>query len=112
MASREYKLTKSKSPSPPPTDWEKCLVCQDDIENEALQCSAKGKNPNTGAGYSSLADNLKSFADLGILPFNIVRLDEGKGIVETFKEKSAKWHKSCALRFNKLKLQRAQKRKS
>ena len=51
---------------------------------------------------------------MGPLPLkiDIHALDEGDGIPETLNSHEAVWHKSCLNKFSKLKLQRAQKRKS
>ena len=43
---------------------------------------------------------------------NLSRLDEGEGIEASFQHHKAKWHDTCSLKFNKTKLQRAEKRKA
>lgn len=45
------------------------------------------------------------------MSLDLSRLDEGNGIEAAFKERSAKWHKSCYMKFNITKLKRAEKRK-
>jgi len=103
---------KSCSPEetvPCPTDWTKCVICQEDNPSDTLQCSAmKGD----GTGYTTLADNLISFSELGSLPFNISRLDEGTGVEATLKTRSASVHKLCRLNYSKSRLDRERKRKS
>ncbi|KAG7175400.1 hypothetical protein Hamer_G001481 [Homarus americanus] len=65
-----------------------------------------------GARYKSLADNLLAFNELGeVVGVNIEGLDEGEGIERTLTTRQAKWHKFCRVRYDNLKLQRAQKRK-
>ena len=43
---------------------------------------------------------------------NLSRLNEGEGIEASFQQHKVKWHDSCGLKFNKTKLQRAEKRKA
>ena len=95
------------------TDWELCVICQES-NKEGLQCPADSRRADKGAGYKTLADNLKQFADLGYMPkdVNLSRLDEGDGIAAAFFKHRARYHKSCYALFNSTKLKRAQKRKS
>ena len=53
--------------------------------SKCLNCQAKSKSIDIGAGYGTLGDNLKSFFQLGSrpLPFDIDSLDEGDGIGST-----------------------------
>ena len=45
------------------------------------QSQLKSKRQDMGSGYSSLADNLTKFHELGLLgTLNLERLDEGHGI--------------------------------
>ena len=96
---------------PVKTDWNKCVLCQEET-SEALQCPAKSKRLDIGAGYSTLSANITRFSELNQLPLpiNLSRLDEGYGIETTFKEHGAKWHKSCHTKSNATKLRRAEKR--
>ena len=43
---------------------------------------------------------------------NLSRLNEAEGIEASFQQHKVKWHDSCGLKFNKTKLQRAEKRKA
>ena len=63
-----------------------------------------------GSSYSSLADNLIKFHELGELPFRSERLDEGNGIEVTMMNNNARYHQSCRLRYNNTKLHRAEKK--
>ena len=67
-----------------PIDWSLCALCQEP-SNKPLNCLAKSKHTDNGAGYVSLGDNLESFHRLGMqpLPIDIARLDEGDGIGST-----------------------------
>ena len=94
-------------------DWAKCVVCQSDTD-EKLVCPANSTRTSFGSGYTTFADNLLKFQEIGELPVSIdVRLlDEGHGVEETLKLKKAVWHKSCSIKFGNMKLERAIKRKS
>ena len=95
------------------TDWSQCIFCQE-TTNENLACPAESKRKDVGAGYFTVADNVKKFEDLGSLPIalDISRLDEGNGIGATLLERAAKWHLSCKVKFNATNLKRAEKRAS
>lgn len=95
------------------TDWNKCVLCQK-ITDESLQCPAESTRHDVGAGYSTIAFNIRSFNELHELPMplELGRLDDGNGIEATFLENNAKWHKSCRIKFNNTKLKRAEKRKN
>ena len=43
------------------TDWELCVICQES-NKEGLQCRVESRRADKGAGYKTLADNLKQFA--------------------------------------------------
>ena len=90
---------------------ELCVFCQTET-NEALQCPARSSKLPVGSGYMSLADNLSQFKDLGIIPLDldVEKLDKGIGIQETLMIHSAKWHKTCSLKFNKQALQRVSRK--
>jgi hypothetical protein len=88
------------------TNWELCVLCQEDT-GTALQhpYAAKGK---AGIGYKSIADHLTSFNELGHMPMNvdIEQLNDGDGIDATLMRHQADWHKPCRLKFSQLKLDR------
>lgn len=91
------------------TNWKLCCLCQIDT-TEKLVCP---KTTDSGSSYSTLAENLGQFKELGSIPIRvpIENLDTGHGIEETLKSNKATWHKSCFTRCNTLKLERAKKRK-
>ena len=60
-----------------------------------------------GSGYSSLAENLMEFYELGQWPIQLERLDEGQGIEMTMVANNALYHHSCRLKYNNTKLKRA-----
>ena len=114
--SRSFKLIDTAVPAPSTsshqptvTDWKLCLLCQEDKE-EPLTFPSKSKRKDVGSGYSSLADNLIKFDELGYLPLSLERLDEGNGIEMAMIANNARYHQSCKLKYNNTKLQRVEKR--
>ncbi|CAG2208989.1 unnamed protein product [Mytilus edulis] len=71
---------------------------------------------NSSLGLLYLADNIKKFHELQLMPEGIYvcieNLDEGSGIAQSFIDHKVCWHKSCNLKLNKTKLNRAEKRTS
>lgn len=67
------------------TNWKLCVICQES-NKDGLQCRADSRRADKGAGYKTLADNLKQFADLGYMSkdVDLSRLDEGDGIAAAF----------------------------
>lgn len=111
----EWHASQTTQPPKPSTNWDLCVLCQKDTTERLVNPAeskflAKGKE----CGYKLLAENIIEFQKLGSLPLNIdiKRLDDGSGIEATFKSNNAKWHKTCSNRYDKQKLQRAQKRKA
>lgn len=92
-------------------DWSKCFLCEQ-VTREKLTCPLD--HAFGGGGYNTLATNLPILYEFGKLPSSIKldRLDEGDGLESTFRQKQAKYHKSCSLKYNDKNLQRATKRKS
>jgi len=112
--SKKFKLLDTALPTPSRqplvTNWKLYVICQEDNE-ELLTCPTKSaKRKDVGSGYSSLADNLIKFNQLGELPFKLERLDDGNGIEVTMVKNNAQYHQSCRLKYNNLKLHRAEKR--
>lgn len=95
--------------TPEPIDWTFCAFCQESSP-AALQCPALSKRTDIGAGYDSLADNLKYFLELDKqpVPVDISRLDEGDDIVKTLSQHLAKWHQFCRLKCSASRLARVQ----
>ena len=50
-----------------------------------------------GSSYSSLAESLVAFNELGELPIHLERLDERDGIETTVVSNDAQYHQSCRL---------------
>jgi len=91
-------------------DWKLCIVCQQDT-HEVLRCplNAEGGDDKSKV-YASFLINVSEFKKLNQLP---VALKFGEDIdVEQLVTHQVKWHKSCHLKFNDTKLQRARKRES
>jgi len=78
---------------------------------ETLTKPDQSKRKDIGIGYSSLAENLVKFSELGELPgsFHLERLDDGHGIEAAMVAHVAKYHQTCRLQYNNTKLQRAEK---
>ena len=72
----------------------------------------QSKRADKGSGYTSLADHLIQFNDLGQLPSTLLigRLDEGHGIEAAMVENKAQYHQTCRLKYNETMLKRAKKR--
>ena len=96
-----------------PIDWNKCVLCQTNT-SESPSCPADSKHDTKGTGYKTTPENLLAFEKLGCLPrtINLSRLNGGDGIEANFQHHKAKWHDTYRLKFNKTKLQRAEKRKA
>ena len=58
------------------------MICQEDNKEEPT-CPLKSKRKDVGSVYSSLAENLIKFNQLGQLPFYLKRLDKRNGIEMT-----------------------------
>ena len=93
------------------TDWNKSILCQE-VTTEVLQCPAESTRDQQGAGYTTIADLLQGFSDIGCLPksLDLTQLDDGEGIETTLKQHKGKWHDLCRLQYNRTQLQRAAKR--
>ena len=115
--SKNFKLFDRERPTstssyPSTTNWNLCIICQDDTE-ETLTRPSQSKRTDIGSGYSSLAQSLIRFNELKELPhtLQLCRLDEGDGIEVAMVANNAGYHQTCRLKYNRTKLQRAEKRK-
>ncbi|KAG0715860.1 hypothetical protein GWK47_010980 [Chionoecetes opilio] len=93
------------------TDWSLCFICQKTTP-ESLTSPSQNTRQDKGCSYSILAGHLRRFNELGLLPnsFLLSRLDEGSGVEAALSANNARYHKTCRLRYNKTKLDRAEKR--
>ena len=74
------------------TKWKLCVICQED-KTESLTSPSKSKRQDMVSGYSSLADNLTKFHELGLLgTLKLERLDEGHGIEVALVADNAQYH--------------------
>ena len=116
--SKDFRLVEPKLPQATKTQrientaWEICIVCKDNT-SEVLQCPAESSRSDAGVGYVRFEENFMRFKELGVLPVKIEveRLDNGSGISNNLLKNKAKWHKSCNLKFNSTKLERAEKKR-
>jgi hypothetical protein len=92
------------------TDWSKCCLCQQ--YKKDLKSPVTNPSKRDTDGYTNIATNIPLFVAIKALPISLdpARLDEGGGIEDMLRRKSAKYHQSCRLLFNNTKLQRAEKR--
>ena len=93
------------------THWSLCFICQETTP-ESLTCPSQNARQDMGSSYNILAGYQKRFSELGLLPKSLLlnRLDEGSGIEAALSTNNALYHKTCRLRYNKTKLDRAEKR--
>ena len=86
MCSYDFRQGRSRSTFPPTTDWTLCALCQTNTR-ESLQCPANNtKTLTTGSSYTTLAENLQKFAELGCplpVPIELSRLHE---LIQEFEE--------------------------
>ena len=74
------------------TKWKLCVIYQDD-KAESLTSPSKSKGQDMGSGYSSLADNLTKFHELGRSgTLKLERLDEGHGFEVALVANNAQYH--------------------
>ncbi|KAG0719844.1 hypothetical protein GWK47_049664 [Chionoecetes opilio] len=80
--------------------------------DESLTIPSQNTRQDKGSSYCILARHLRRFNELGLLPnsFLLSRLDEGSGVEAALSANNARYHKTCRLRCNKTKLDRAEKR--
>ena len=66
------------------TNWSLCIFCQES-RNEKLTCPGESKRQDAGVGYSTLADDLIGFHQIGKLPtsLKLSLLDDGSGVCTT-----------------------------
>ena len=88
-------------------------MCQENT-TESLHCPDESKRNSQGAGYKTIAVLLESFSTAGYLPrtMTLSRLNDGEGVEVTLRKHRAKWHDSCRPKYNRTKLQQAEKRKT
>ena len=102
--------TPSRSQVDEPIKWNICILCQKDT-SETLICPAR----KDGVGYKYVAENLKSFFEIGERPLctPVLRLLMNKIELETaFRTNHACWHKSCRSRIGTTVLLRKRKNES
>ena len=95
-----------------PVDWTKCFLCQED-KQEHLQDPRLYKGLSPGSGYATIAGNIHRFRAINSLPMKLNSSffeDETVSLEHLLSSHTAKWHKSCNLKFNTTELKRAEKR--
>ena len=89
-------------------DWKFCIICQES-KKEPLKCplNAHGTG-NKSKAYETILTSVSEFRELNKLPVAVVFGEDMD--TNQLTTNQAKWHKSCYLKFNDSKLQRARKR--
>jgi hypothetical protein len=89
-------------------DWSKCIFCQRIIPKVKTVGPFDSKRSDVGCGYTSLADAVSGFRDIGQLPLgvNFEAWDEGDGLESTCRRRHACWHASCRQKLHGTKLDR------
>ena len=89
-------------------DWALCIICQKST-HEDVRCPLNGPGDGDKSKvYASFLANVNEFRRIDQLPVSL-KFEEDI-TVELLVNCQAKWHKSCYLKFNDNKLQRARKR--
>lgn len=91
--------------------WSRCIICQT-TTTEDLRCPLRACGPcyDPVSVYASFLQNILKFSSLGALPVNVpFALDIDTDVLI---KNEASWHKSCYLKFNLSKLQKAKERVS
>ena len=91
-------------------DWEKCSICQSgDQTGKDLKCPDKRES----VGYSTFVMNVEKFNALVDveLQFDLASIDEGEGPERTLKQRKAKWHDRCRIKYSKTKIQRLEEKR-
>lgn len=80
-------------------NYNKCILCQKNVKDVAL---INPKNAcNHTSGYTCFEEILIGFDKLDKLPLHLEFLLEVENISKTLSDNSAKWHKSCRLKFSR-----------
>ncbi len=95
-------------------NWKICVLCLGNKTKEKLINPCNNPSKHCDEGYNLLSKNLTAFNDLKELPFSIVLndLNCGDGLKASFLRHHAVWHKSCYLKCNNSKRQKAEERAS
>ena len=86
-------------------DWSKCFICGK-AGGEDLRCPLDSSQGNGYNIYCNFLEAVEAFKKINALP---VSLPNEILKIDILVKNMAKWHKLCYLKFNKTKLQRAQK---
>ena len=86
-----------------PTDWDLCFLCQGEKTKEGLR-----SEPDT---RKAIVARLERFLNIDPLIFDISRIDDGSGVLQTLMANNAVYHKSCHDKYNERQYQRLVKKK-
>ena len=105
-------MTKRRYSTEESFNWDLCILCQVEHPTEKLSCPASLERTNLDPlkTYQNILNNLHRFAELRKLPFEKEHIsDEHFNNPQTFLEKKGKFHRTCQLKINTLKLERLEK---
>ena len=88
-------------------DWSNCFICGKG-GGEDLRCPLDSNQGNGQEIYGKFLAAVEEFQKINAMPVNL-KISADLLVVESLVANRAKWHKSCYLKFNSTKLQRAQK---
>lgn len=92
-------------------DWTLCFLCQQDTNEKLVNPLLNSRSASSSSeGYESLASNLVEFHKIRELPFKLDKTLLENDLKCTLASNNALWHKSCYLKCNKTKLDRAKER--
>ena len=92
-------------------NWDKCFICQRD-STEKLQSSVEARSTDPVKAYEELGERIVKFESVNALPvpMEVDDLSGGEASRTSLFNHSAKFHKTCKLKFGKEKLEKAIKR--
>ena len=92
-------------------NWDECFTCQRD-STEELQSSLEAWSNDPVKAYEELGERIVTFESLNALlvPMEVDELSRGEALATSLFNHSAKFYKTCKLKFGKEKLEKAIKR--
>lgn len=90
------------------TNWNLCFICQDDIRNLKVVDPRNKISSDINEVYEKLVENICKLSSDNNLPetLNLERINDGSGILTTFKENNPIWHTSCFRPFESYRFKR------
>ena len=99
----------AKRTGTPIINWNECIICQKHSNKEKTPtCPANSKRPDLGAGFRKFVSDIESWNAV-VEPsrqFDLSKLDDGNGALQSLFDNKGKWHKSCRIKYGKLAIER------